>query len=186
MPAVDAAVVVITSYSIHYTKLYEVHLLDYLYVVQRRWRVALLIFILVFGGVALKTFLQTPLYQADVILRTGAKPETGSEILDRARPGYFSIDSELQVLQSYAVAEKAAKKLSYPGDVMTLVTTGVRASEMGVITSYSIHYTKLYDSIKKNVRVDLPIVGDLRDVLTKLLKELGGHDEELAKQGDIV
>jgi len=113
----------------------EVHLLDYLYVVQRRWRVALLIFILVFGGVALKTFLQTPLYQADVILRTGAKPETGSEILDRARPGYFSIDSELQVLQSYAVAEKAAKKLSYPGDVMTLVTTGVRASEMGKDTA---------------------------------------------------
>ena len=30
-------------------------------------------------------------------------------------------------------------------------------------------------SIKKNVRVDLPIVGDCKDVLSKMLKELGGQ-----------
>lgn len=111
------------------------HLLDYLHVVQRRWRIALLVFLLVFCGVALKTFLQIPIYQANVILRTGAKPEAGSEILDRARAGYFSIDSELQVLQSFAVAEKAASKLTYPGDVMALVTTGVSAGEMGKDTA---------------------------------------------------
>ena len=32
-------------------------------------------------------------------------------------------------------------------------------------------------SIKKNVRVDLPIVGDLRDVLDKLVKSLSGENE---------
>ncbi len=34
-------------------------------------------------------------------------------------------------------------------------------------------------SIKKNVRVDLPIVGDLRDVLKKLLKQLGEKENEV-------
>ncbi len=83
----------------------------------------------------MKTFLQTPIYQASVILRVGAKPEAASEILERTRPGYFSIDSELQILQSYAVAERAARNLAYPGDVMAMVTTGVSASEMGKETS---------------------------------------------------
>ncbi len=36
-------------------------------------------------------------------------------------------------------------------------------------------------SIKKNVRVDLPIVGDLKDVLKKLLKELDEHKSEVRK-----
>ncbi len=35
-------------------------------------------------------------------------------------------------------------------------------------------------SIKKNVRVDLPIVGDLKDVLKKLIKQLGEQAEECA------
>jgi acetolactate synthase-1/2/3 large subunit len=34
-------------------------------------------------------------------------------------------------------------------------------------------------SIKKNVRVDLPIVGDLKDVLKKLVRELGEHKTEV-------
>jgi tyrosine-protein kinase Etk/Wzc len=113
----------------------EVHLLDYLHVLQRRWRIAVIIFLLIFFGVAVKTFLQTPIYQASVILRVGAKPEAASEILERARPGYFSIDSELQILQSYAVAERAARHLAYAGDVMSIVTSGVGVSEMGKETS---------------------------------------------------
>ncbi len=36
-------------------------------------------------------------------------------------------------------------------------------------------------SIKKNVRVDLPIVGDLKDVLKKLIKELGEQKAEVKK-----
>ncbi|MCK4536548.1 MAG: acetolactate synthase large subunit, partial [Desulfuromonadales bacterium] len=34
-------------------------------------------------------------------------------------------------------------------------------------------------SIKKNVRVDLPIVGDLRDVLKKIIKQLGEKPDEV-------
>ena len=38
----------------------EVHLLDYLHVIQRRWRIALILFLFVFLGVAAKTYLQIP------------------------------------------------------------------------------------------------------------------------------
>ncbi len=113
----------------------EVHLLDYLHVVQRRWRIALTIFLLVFGGVLLNTLLQTPIYRADVILRIGAKPEASSEILERTRPGFFSIDSELQILLSRAVAERAAQALPPSDQVMNLVTSGVSAAERGKDTS---------------------------------------------------
>ncbi len=34
----------------------EVHLTDYLNVVLRRWKLVLLVFLLVFGGVAVKTY----------------------------------------------------------------------------------------------------------------------------------
>ena len=52
----------------------EVHLLDYLYVIQRRWRIALIVFLLIFCGVTRWTFMQTPIYQAGVTLRIGGKP----------------------------------------------------------------------------------------------------------------
>ena len=106
----------------------EVHLLDYLNVIRRRWRISLFVFLLVFCGVALKTLLQTPLYQAGVTMRVGAKPEAAAEILDRNRSIYFSIDSELQILQSYAVAERAAKKLAPRGNALALVSSGVSAA----------------------------------------------------------
>lgn len=35
-------------------------------------------------------------------------------------------------------------------------------------------------SIKKNVRVDLPIVGDVKDVLSKMLKQMDKHKEKVA------
>jgi len=36
-------------------------------------------------------------------------------------------------------------------------------------------------SIKKNVRVDLPIVGDLKDVLKKMIQKLGNSEEKLSE-----
>ena len=72
-----------------------------------------------------------------------------------------------------------------------LIALGARFDDRvtGKIATFAPHAKIIHvdidpTSIKKNVRVDLPIVGDLRDVLTKLLKELGGHADELAKQGD--
>ena len=51
----------------------EAHLLDYLHVVQRRWKIALVVFLLVFAVVAIKTFLETPVYQATATLRIGSE-----------------------------------------------------------------------------------------------------------------
>ena len=90
----------------------EIHLLDYLHVVLRRWRIVLLLFLVVFVGVAVRTFLQTPIYQAQTILRIGYKAQASQELLQRFKENRFSIDSEIQVLTSYATAEKAATKLS--------------------------------------------------------------------------
>ena len=70
-----------------------------------------------------------------------------------------------------------------------LIALGARFDDRvtGKIATFAPHAKIIHvdidpTSIKKNVRVDLPIVGDLRDVLTKLLKELGEHGDELAKQ----
>ena len=89
----------------------EAHLLDYLHVVQRRWKIALVVLLLVFAAVAIKTFLATPVYQATVTLRIGLKPDTSQEVLEKRKERYYSMESELQVLRSFKVAERAAKLL---------------------------------------------------------------------------
>jgi len=74
-----------------------------------------------------------------------------------------------------------------------LIALGARFDDRvtGKIATFAPHAKIIHvdidpTSIKKNVRVDLPIVGDLRDVLTKLLKELGSHADEVAKLADKV
>ncbi|NJC86966.1 MAG: biosynthetic-type acetolactate synthase large subunit [Desulfuromonas sp.] len=69
-----------------------------------------------------------------------------------------------------------------------LIALGARFDDRvtGKIATFAPHAKIIHvdidpTSIKKNVRVDLPIVGDLRDVLTKLLKELGSQTDEVAK-----
>jgi tyrosine-protein kinase Etk/Wzc len=89
----------------------EVHLLDYLHVMQRRWRIGLIFFLLVFFGVAVKTFLQTPVYQSSVTLRVGYKQQPSEMIMKLNLENRFSIASELRVLQSYGLAEKANERL---------------------------------------------------------------------------
>ncbi|MBW2690125.1 MAG: polysaccharide biosynthesis tyrosine autokinase [Deltaproteobacteria bacterium] len=90
----------------------EVHLLDYLHVIQRRWRIGLIVFLLIFVGVAVKTYLQTPIYQSSVTLRVGYKQQPSEMVLKMNLENRFSITSELLVLQSYALAEKAAERLN--------------------------------------------------------------------------
>ncbi|PLX86739.1 MAG: hypothetical protein C0614_03635, partial [Desulfuromonas sp.] len=89
----------------------QTHLLDYLHVIQRRWRIALIVTITVFLGVAVKTWLETPIYQASATLRVSLKPDTSQEVLEKRKERYFSIESELQILQSSRVAERAANLL---------------------------------------------------------------------------
>jgi len=95
----------------------EIHLLDYLRVIQMRWRIALIIFLLVFVGVAVKTFMQTPVYQSSVTLRVGYKQQPSEAILKLNLENRFSITSELLVLQSYALAEKALEILDLKWEI---------------------------------------------------------------------
>ena len=82
----------------------EAHLLDYLHVVLRRWKIALVVFLLVFAVVTIKTFIETPIYQATATLRIGLKPDTSQEVLEKRKERYYSMESELQVLSSFKVA----------------------------------------------------------------------------------
>src|SRR5512139_2261044 len=72
-----------------------------------------------------------------------------------------------------------------------LIALGARFDDRvtGKIATFAPHAKIIHvdidpTSIKKNVRVDLPIVGDLRDVLTKLLKELDKHGDEVSRHGE--
>ncbi|MBP1777657.1 MAG: acetolactate synthase large subunit [candidate division NC10 bacterium] len=74
-----------------------------------------------------------------------------------------------------------------------LIALGARFDDRvtGKIATFAPHAKIIHvdidpTSIKKNVRVDLPIVGDLRDVLTKLLKELDGRTDEVSKMTERV
>ena len=89
----------------------ETHFLDYLNVVQRRWKIALLVFLLVFCAVAIKTFLEVPVYESSAVLRVSLKPATSQEVLEKNKDSSFSIYSEIYILQSNLVAERAAKLL---------------------------------------------------------------------------
>jgi len=68
-----------------------------------------------------------------------------------------------------------------------LIALGARFDDRvtGKIATFAPHAKIIHvdidpTSIKKNVRVDLPIVGDLRDVLQNLLKKLAEHSDEVA------
>ncbi|SNB46386.1 biosynthetic-type acetolactate synthase large subunit [Geobacter sp. DSM 9736] len=67
-----------------------------------------------------------------------------------------------------------------------LVAVGARFDDRvtGKIATFAPHAKIIHidvdpTSIKKNVRVDLPIVGDVRDVLSKMLKELGKRKDTI-------
>jgi len=67
-----------------------------------------------------------------------------------------------------------------------LIALGARFDDRvtGKIATFAPHAKVIHvdidpTSIKKNVRVDLPIVGDLRDVLKKLNKKLAEHKDEV-------
>ncbi len=69
-----------------------------------------------------------------------------------------------------------------------LIAVGARFDDRvtGKIATFAPHAKIIHididpTSIKKNVRVDLPIVGDLRDVLEKIIANLGEHADQVGK-----
>jgi acetolactate synthase I/II/III large subunit len=69
-----------------------------------------------------------------------------------------------------------------------LIAIGARFDDRvtGKIATFAPHAKIIHididpTSIKKNVRVDLPIVGDLKDVLQKMIQELARHEQDVAR-----
>ncbi|HWI40259.1 MAG TPA: Wzz/FepE/Etk N-terminal domain-containing protein, partial [Verrucomicrobiae bacterium] len=101
----------------------EVHLQDYLNVILRRRRTFLITFLTIFLGVALYTFLATPVYEASAKLHVrDAKGKNGVladlAVLDPANP----VDAELEILKSRTNMEEVVRRLNL--DLQVLVEKG--------------------------------------------------------------
>lgn len=89
----------------------EVHLSDYLNILLRRWKIAVLVFALVFIGTALYTFLATPVYEAYATLQV-RKPSQGNVMKELGVATEESLSTEIEVLQSHSLAERVARLLN--------------------------------------------------------------------------
>jgi tyrosine-protein kinase Etk/Wzc len=95
-------------------ELEEVHLTDYLNVIMRRRRIFLILFLTIFIGVALYTFLMKPIYGANSTLYV--KDDKGSKggilgelaMLNSSNP----LDAEIEILKSRTNAEEVVKRLA--------------------------------------------------------------------------
>lgn len=86
------------------------HLLDYVNVALRRWKVALLVLVLVFGGVALKTFLTRPVYEAAVTLEV-KKGSKGGMLQGLGMESDNSLVADIEILRSRSMAEQVVRLL---------------------------------------------------------------------------
>lgn len=89
----------------------EVHLSDYINVVLRRWKLVLLVFLLVFLGVTLKTFLMQPVYEAYATLEVRKAQQSGM-LKELGMSEEDALSTEIEVLRSRSVAEKVARRMN--------------------------------------------------------------------------
>ncbi|MBE0576178.1 MAG: polysaccharide biosynthesis tyrosine autokinase [Desulfuromonadales bacterium] len=89
----------------------EVHLTDYINVVLRRWKIVLLVFLLVFVGVTLKTFLTQPVYEAYATLEIRKAQKSGM-LQELGMGEENTLSTEIEVLRSRSVAEKVARRMN--------------------------------------------------------------------------
>ena len=89
----------------------EVHLTDYINVVLRRWKIVLLVFLLVFIGVTVKTFLTQPVFEAYATLEV-RKAQKGGMLKELGMTEENSLTTEIEVLRSRSLAEKVARRMN--------------------------------------------------------------------------
>ena len=89
----------------------EVHLTDYINVVLRRWKIVLLVFLLVFIGVTVKTFLTQPVYEAYATLEV-RKAQKGGMLKELGMTEENLLTTEIEVLRSRSLAEKVARRMN--------------------------------------------------------------------------
>ncbi len=89
----------------------EVHLADYINVVLRRWKIVLLVFLLVFIGVTVKTFLTQPVYEAYATLEV-RETQKGGMLKELGMMEESLLTTEIEVLRSRTLAEKVAERMN--------------------------------------------------------------------------
>jgi tyrosine-protein kinase Etk/Wzc len=89
----------------------EVHLTDYINVVLRRWKIVLLVFLLVFIGVTIKTFLTQPVFEAYATLEV-RKAQKGGMLKELGMTKNHLLTTEIEVLRSRSLAEKVARRMN--------------------------------------------------------------------------
>ncbi len=89
----------------------EVHLSDYLNVLLRRWRIAAIVFALVFAGTALYTFMVTPVYEAYATLQI-RKPSEKNMMNQLGMGSESNLTTEIEVLKSRSLAEKVVRRMN--------------------------------------------------------------------------
>lgn len=97
----------------------EVHLSDYLNILLRRWKIAALVFALVFVGTALYTFLATPVYEASATLQV-RKPAQGGMLKELGMESESSLTTEIEVLQSRSLAEQVVRRMNLDWQVASV------------------------------------------------------------------
>lgn len=89
----------------------EAHLTDYLNVVLRRWKIVLLVFLLVFAGVTVKTFLTEPVYEAYATLEV-SRAQQGGMLKELGMEQDNALSTEIEVLRSRSLAERVAQRMN--------------------------------------------------------------------------
>jgi tyrosine-protein kinase Etk/Wzc len=105
------------------------HLLDYVNVVLRRWKIALLVLLVVFGGVAITTFLAQPIYEASVTLEV-KKSSKGGMLKELGMESDNSLVADIEILRSRSMAGQVVQLLGLDWQVAELpagVELAVRA-----------------------------------------------------------
>lgn len=125
--------------------------------------------------------------------------DAAEELTSLARTLQFPVTTTLMGLGAFPESDPLALKMlgmhgAYAANMaMThsdlILAVGARFDDRvtGKIATFAPHAKIIHidvdpTSIRKNVRVDLPIVGDTKDVLVKMLEALKGHADKLAAQ----
>ncbi|MEJ2700697.1 MAG: Wzz/FepE/Etk N-terminal domain-containing protein [Desulfuromonadales bacterium] len=89
----------------------EVHLYDYLRVILRRKKTVIMVFLVIFLGVAGHTFTQKPLYEASATLYVHDAKKKGDLLADLAAGNGNPIEAEIEILRSRTNTEEVVRRL---------------------------------------------------------------------------
>jgi tyrosine-protein kinase Etk/Wzc len=90
----------------------EVHLSDYLYVLLRRWKIAVVVFAVVFVGIAVYSFVAQPIYEASSTLEIGSEKKNNNIIDEIKAGGEGTLQTEIEKFRSRSLAEQVIRRLN--------------------------------------------------------------------------